>query len=608
MEQLQLTLVNLISPHCLARDQKPDAVRELARSVSARIPEVRITSIDMQGLYRRHCAAGGNASAAFRSALSETVDAICTISERGSMIVGLSVKWQSKEVAAEVIESVRQRQAENPPLFVIGNIGVTFGYRDLLTLPPFRDTVAVVGEGEDALAEIVRRAASKPHDARNVRLYMDIPNVAVNIDGSVCQLERRVVDLNNYPLAPIEESGVFLGSGDEHGSVPNIETSRGCPWAKCSFCSIQSLFQVGESASGLTQSSWRPFPLDMVLSEIRGLARDRGVRAFDVTDSEFFGPVKAEGAGREDPFEATMQRAEQFARGISAVNADLGLKGRDRLRIGHISARVDSIYRAGEEARNRRSREVFCSLKKAGLDRIYLGIESGSPKQLARYNKGVTVEENARAIQILRSLGFDIEVGFIFFDQRATMEDLRKNVDFIRRTRLHDTDSRVLGSLKVLEGSPLSKNRHVQAIKDPDFLSYLVPYRDEEVYSCAQAFQAWEEATRDLVRHLPLRERVRARKQDLDFVDDLLTACATGRSILPRARKHMDKRRAYLRSIRERELVRDRTSEESLRFAELCNDQLIETIQGYDMVRRRFVRSELTLDARAIQGALAGAA
>ena len=84
--------------------------------------------------------------------------------------------------------------------------------------------------------------------------------------------------------------------------------------------------------------------------------------------------------------------------------------------ITHVSARVDTIFNSDSEEsiKNFKRKNIYALLKSAGLRRVYLGIESGSRSQLRRYCKGVTVKESSIAIKILRELGLDIEVGFIF--------------------------------------------------------------------------------------------------------------------------------------------------------------------------------------------------
>lgn len=78
-------------------------------------------------------------------------------------------------------------------------MGTTLAYRELLSQHPFADTLAVVGEGEDALVSIVERARANLPNYRDKKQYVGIPNVAINVDGKLEELERQVVDLTTYP-------------------------------------------------------------------------------------------------------------------------------------------------------------------------------------------------------------------------------------------------------------------------------------------------------------------------------------------------------------------------------------------------------------------------
>ena len=83
-----------------------------------------------------------------------------------------------------------------------------------------------------------------------------------------------------------------------------------------------------------------------------------------------------------------------------------------------------------------------------------MGVESGSPSQLIRYGKGVTVEETEQAIRILREIGFNVEPRIIFFDPEATLDELKESIDFIKN-RMAKTKSRLFGSLRVQAGSKI---------------------------------------------------------------------------------------------------------------------------------------------------------
>jgi radical SAM superfamily enzyme YgiQ (UPF0313 family) len=72
----------------------------------------------------------------------------------------------------------------------------------------------------------------------------------------------------------------------------------------------------------------------------------------------------------------------------------------------------------------------------AGLDAVFIGLESGCQSQLDRFTKGTTVEQNRKAIEIVRELGLKMDVGFIMFDPYVTVEELEQNMRFIRELEL----------------------------------------------------------------------------------------------------------------------------------------------------------------------------
>ena len=193
--------------------------------------------------------------------------------------------------------------------------------------------------------------------------------------------------------------------------------------------------------------------------------------------------------------------------------------------MSHISARTDTVVRENEPLKNAKRKQVYELLAKSGLIGLYLGVESGSKKQLKRFGKGVTVEENRMAIKILRGLGLKLEVGFIFFDPLADMEDLYDNINFIGESSLYKTDSRIFGSLRVQEGTAYVKmleKRGLLGKHRKESLSYSGHYQDDEVFFIKATFDKWERATVKLVRLLPLSVRLQYYEMDFLFLRDIL--------------------------------------------------------------------------------------
>jgi len=101
---------------------------------------------------------------------------------------------------------------------------------------------------------------------------------------------------------------------------------------------------------------------------------------------------------------------QQFPFNVDAVVRPIeDITLRDRIK-NEINGRfTEALSRVRQE--NIKKREALRQLRKAGLRRVFLGIESGSNSQLARYNKGVGVETIAGAIKVI---GEDISESDIF--------------------------------------------------------------------------------------------------------------------------------------------------------------------------------------------------
>jgi radical SAM superfamily enzyme YgiQ (UPF0313 family) len=128
-----------------------------------------------------------------------------------------------------------------------------------------------------------------------------------------------------------------------------------------------------------------------------------GARDFYFADANFFGPGRA---GQE--------RALRIAALIKERRIRFGIEGR-----------VNDIHD-----------ETIGALADAGLHRLLIGIESGRDASLKRLNKMTTVAQNEEAIRILRKHGIEPNVGFIMFEPDASLEDLRCNLEFLKRNDL----------------------------------------------------------------------------------------------------------------------------------------------------------------------------
>jgi len=61
-----------------------------------------------------------------------------------------------------------------------------------------------------------------------------------------------------------------------------------------------------------------------------------------------------------------------------------------------------------------------------------MGLESGSEQGLETLHKQITVEQNLRAVSILKSIGLMWEYGFMLLDPSSTFASVRENLNFLR--------------------------------------------------------------------------------------------------------------------------------------------------------------------------------
>jgi anaerobic magnesium-protoporphyrin IX monomethyl ester cyclase len=269
---------------------------------------------------------------------------------------------------------------------VLGGIHATFMYKQVLSEAPWIDVI-VRGEGEEIFRELVTAIAEGrwPQDRASIKglAYREgesivatpaAPTVkdfdAITPDWSLLQWEK-------YIYIPL---GVRV-------AIPNM--ARGCPFT-CSFCSQWKF--------------WRDYRVrdpKKVCDEIETLVRDHNVGFFILADEE---PTI-----NRKKFIAFCE--ELIARGLN-----------EKVKWG-INTRVTDIIRD----------EAYLPLyRKAGLVHVSLGTEAAAQLKLDRFNKETKVEQNKRAIKLLRDADIFTEAQFIVGLENETAETLEETYQMAR--------------------------------------------------------------------------------------------------------------------------------------------------------------------------------
>ena len=190
-----------------------------------------------------------------------------------------------------------------------------------------------------------------------------------------------------------------------HHGVAQLEASRGCTSA-CSFCPRGH------------KGSWSPARAGQVVSTVAAMRR-----VFDVfpTTSRTIYLVDEEFIGAEHD-------AEERALAVAATLHRHGMRWES-------SCRVDQISDPSRdhEWHVRRGR-MFRQLHEHGMRRMLFGVESGVDSVLQRFNKGVTADQNTRAIRALTALDVPTRFTYITFDPLMTLDELQRTYDYQGRT------------------------------------------------------------------------------------------------------------------------------------------------------------------------------
>ncbi len=87
--------------------------------------------------------------------------------------------------------------------------------------------------------------------------------------------------------------------------------------------------------------------------------------------------------------------------------------------------------------------ELLPELKEVGLTSFFIGIETFLQSKLDFFRKGCTVEQNIKAIEIVRKHKIHTALGYMLFDPFATLDELKENLQQLETNEFYE---HILGS------------------------------------------------------------------------------------------------------------------------------------------------------------------
>ncbi|MFH1683483.1 MAG: radical SAM protein [Candidatus Margulisiibacteriota bacterium] len=282
---------------------------------------------------------------------------------------------------------------------LLGGPDVSFESKELLYAFPEIDII-VRGEGEITLNELLFVLATDG-ELKKVRglTYRASSSILENPD-------RPLIDsLDSLPFPNLS----LLPKLSKY-RTGSIEGGRGCPY-KCSFCSTSQMwgrcFRL-KSPKRLKRElfyMWKKFPkASVVIHHDHLLTNRRAAKAF---------------------------LAKLKNKHVSWV----------------CSSRLDAL-----------DKEVICDLKEAGCCHVFIGVETGSPRQQNRINKNLDLRQLPQLLNTLAKVGLRTTFSFIIGFPGEKEADINQTLLVILSCRLFNQNSAVqLHLLSILKGSLVYK-------------------------------------------------------------------------------------------------------------------------------------------------------
>jgi radical SAM superfamily enzyme YgiQ (UPF0313 family) len=236
----------------------------------------------------------------------------------------------------------------------------------------------------------------------------------------------------------------------------NMEASRGCRFG-CSFCHVPLVAEM--SAAGAARNIRHSAS---VVDEIERLNKDLGKTLFIFNDSCFW-------STREDDKRILAMCDEIMRRGLD-VRFYIYLKGEPFI--------GDKVLRA---------------LVKAGLVRVFLGIENSVPSSLAVYRKKIPADLYAKVRAKLDPLGVNIHIGYITIEPYSSLDDVLSNLSYLLRIGKLFRLGVITEPVRVVPGTSLHSSLIRDGLIDPalsyDNVTYGYRFAHDEV---GRLLHAWK--------------------------------------------------------------------------------------------------------------------
>lgn len=305
------------------------------------------------------------------------------IKEQKPEIIVFSVNYLGlSDNFKESLKIIKELKKEIPDLHIsLEGTFSTLNYQAILKKHnEFVDSV-IIGEAELIVSQLIKLPLKK---ISGVAFYSKKEEKVISNKN-----KNLIKDLDELPFPDRTNLDEVL----EKGGVAQVRTSRGCN-AGCNFCYLNDYY----SKCGF--SSRRERSAESVVEELKFLIEKKECKEIWFADEDIIGSNSN-----------SKERIRKIANSLIENNYSVKL-------VGQVSAK-------------NADRKSLRLLKKAGLKRVFMGIESGSQEFLNKIGKGLDLKKSIKSLETLNEIGVFCELGFIMFHSESTRDKIRKDIDFL---------------------------------------------------------------------------------------------------------------------------------------------------------------------------------
>lgn len=363
-------------------------------------------------------------------------------------MVGISIMFDnSYSHISGIAETIKA--FNNDTLVLVGGAAATASYKEIIEEQKNVDAVCL-SEGEIPLLELVR-ANNKKEFLNNHCSWVTknstnkkVQYTKLNNLDDVVNLDYSMIDVSKYEAR--ESFSPFKCSADKKSQF-FIITSRGCPF-KCSFC----------MRSADSDRSMRYASIAKIIEHVRFLIKEYGMNVLTIYDDQLL--------FNKDRAKLLFKELAQFKIRVECPN-------------GLSLAYIDD--------------EMAQLMKNAGMDTLYLAIESGSPYVLNKLiHKPLNVKIIKSTIDILKKYNFWLQGYFVVGFPGETDGHRQETLDIINSTNLDWSGFSLAfpskGSLlhKIcIENNYIDKNIHFSQNNTNKFIINTLDYSAEYITKTA---------------------------------------------------------------------------------------------------------------------------